>query len=176
MSKINFPDEFNVMKEAIEEVFELDLHSTIRQRMYVNARMIFAKAMCDRGHTRTDVAKYLMKNHATVIHYLKYFDGYLATDAEFRKKYKVCTSLYRDKFEPMHKMNASCMKQRIIELRDDNEELQGKVKSLMLQIKMIHRKEDRFLEIYDIIHDRTRHGTEEMVKNKLNKMFNGLYG
>jgi molecular chaperone GrpE (heat shock protein) len=68
------------------------------------------------------------------------------------------------------------MKQRIIELRDDNEELQGKVKSLMLQIKMIHRKEDRFLEIYDIIHDRTRHGTEEMVKNKLNKMFNGLYG
>jgi len=175
MSKINFPDEFNVMREAIEEVFELDLFSTVRQRKYVNARMIFSKSMCDRGHTRTDVAKYLKKNHATVIHYLKYFEGYLATDIEFKRKYRDCTLTYRNKFEPVQKMNKSRMEQKLIELRNDNEDLRGKVESLMSQIKILNREEDRFSEIYDVIHDRTRRGTEEMVKNKLNKMFNGLY-
>lgn len=175
MSNNDFPDDFIVMREAIEEVFELDLFSTVRKRKYVNARMIFAKSMCDRGHTRTDVAKYLEKNHATVIHYLKYFDGYLATDMDFRKKYRDCTLTYRNKFEPVQKMNKSKMEQRLIELRNDNENLRGKVESLMSQIKTINRQENRFSEIYDVIHERTRRGTEEMVKNKLNQMFNGLY-
>jgi len=63
--------EFNALREIVEGAFNSDIMSPARDRAIVNARISFANLLIERGHSLTEIGRYLGKHHATIIHYRK---------------------------------------------------------------------------------------------------------
>ena len=77
------------LKEKIEERYNIDLKDTSRRRDVVNGRMAFAK-IC-RDNLRMPymaIGKEIGKDHATIIHYLKNFEGVCKSDSFFNHNFK----------------------------------------------------------------------------------------
>ena len=60
------------LKDIVEAVFRTDIMSSRRYQSIVEARMVFAKILVDRGHSLSSIGKYINKNHATIIYYNKH--------------------------------------------------------------------------------------------------------
>ena len=72
--------EFDKLKDTVNEIFGLNLMDNTRERPNVNARIVFSNILFRKGYTKSDIARYINKHHATVIHYCRNFEMYLKTD------------------------------------------------------------------------------------------------
>ena len=78
--------EFDKLKEAVNSVFGLDMMERTRKRPHVNARIVFSNILFERGYSKSEIGRYLNKNHATIIHYCKSFEGYVKTDEGYKQE------------------------------------------------------------------------------------------
>jgi len=77
--------------EHIKNVSGIDITNDTRKRSVVELRVIYAQIMLKNSDLTTkQTAKYLNKDHATIIHYRKLFDNLFAY-SEFRELYKKIT-------------------------------------------------------------------------------------
>ena len=50
--------EFDVLLNAVQEVYDLDILSVRREREYVNARIIFSYILFERGFSKSEIGRY----------------------------------------------------------------------------------------------------------------------
>ena len=167
--------EFDVLRTAVQEVYNLDIKSKTRERPYVNARITFAYILWERGFNKSEIGRYLGKNHATICHYCKNFEGYIKTDPTLKRYYEEARSVYMDNFDPVYTMERAQLKSEVFSLRK-------KVSDLYFELEELKRERDeaasqttRMDSIIKLVSQRTRLGDEEKVERKLNTWFNGLY-
>lgn len=73
--------------EHIKNVTDIDITLPTRKRYIVELRVIYAQIMLKNSDLTTNqTARYLNKDHATIIHYRKLFDNLMAY-SEFRSLY-----------------------------------------------------------------------------------------
>lgn len=83
-------EKINELKKDIEKVFEVDFKDTSRKRVNVNARMVFAKISTELFNMGgTEIGRLCSKDNATVIHYIKVFEGAYRSDFSLREGYKI---------------------------------------------------------------------------------------
>jgi len=87
MEKIPKNEYTEILKDIIDEVFQCDVMSKSRRRYNVDGRRAFSIILKNRGYTFTRISKFLKKDHATIIHYLKNVEGILKTDPIFRERF-----------------------------------------------------------------------------------------
>jgi hypothetical protein len=169
--------EFNILRDAVEEVMEVALITPTRKREHVEARMVFSKILIDRGHTTVSVGKFLNKTHGSVIHYCRKFKDFAPYDKVLRRNYETVLSIYREGFDHIHHMDRSQMKAEIFGMR-------GKLKIKELEIESMKEKlkeakqetvNDMRLERLKSLMSRVPVGDEEAVYNRLNIFLNGLH-
>lgn len=56
--------EFDKLHETVNEVFNVRMLTKSRERKNINARICFAHLLVDRGYSKSEVARYMEKNHA----------------------------------------------------------------------------------------------------------------
>tara|TARA_R110002110_G_scaffold192460_1_gene400584 strand:- start:88 stop:615 length:528 start_codon:yes stop_codon:yes gene_type:complete len=166
--------EFDKLKDAVNEVFCLDMMKRTRQRPYVNARMVFSSILFERGYNKSEIGRYLKKNHATVIHYCRSLEGYVKTDKVLREQYHASRRVYKENFDPIYNMDRVALKSEIFSLRE-------KVSDLYCQIETYKEERDRRKEddnrmgaIFKLVTQRTRRGSEDKIRSGLNTWFNGI--
>jgi len=168
-------EEFKAVHQSVEDAFEVDIHSKTREREVVNARITFANILFQRGYNKSMIGRYLNKNHATIIHYCKNCEGYLRTDKLFAEKYEAAKRNYKDNFDPVYQMDRDRLKKEVFSLRAELNVVNCELETL------IHERNDRLKErsrmdnIFKVVQQRTKHGTEDWIKSKLNTWFNGVY-
>ena len=167
--------EFDVLRQAVQEVFDLDIKSKTRERDYVNARIIFAFILWERGYNKSEIGRYLVKNHATVCHYCKNFEGYIKTDPLLRRKYEESKTVYFNTYDPVYTMERAELKNEVFALREKISDLSSQIEEFRRAQEAASAEATRMSSIVKLVSQRTRMGSEEEVERKLNTWFNGLY-
>lgn len=149
LDKINLYIEMNELKDIVDTIFNVNISNSVRKKEYVEARMVFAKILHDRGATIVSIARFLDKNHCSVLNYMSNFDNYF-TEMSLKKKYVVCREAFFQK-RPVDKLY----------LEKD-------------KISAIESKYKRFKNILDIMNERTPYGKEEILEKKIISFLNGI--
>jgi tryptophan 2,3-dioxygenase len=94
-AKYNLQKELKSIIAIVTRVTGLDIRDKIRTRDYVNARMIYAY-MSRRFTSCTfkEIGMIIRRNHATILHLNKHYEGVYKTDDDFRKLSDRCLSRY----------------------------------------------------------------------------------
>lgn len=165
--------EFDVLRQAVQEVFDLDIKTATRERDFVNARIIFSFILWERGYNKSEIGRYLDKNHATICHYCKNFDGYIKTDPLLQRKYEESKAVYLDTYDPVYTMQRTELKNEVFALRKKISDLNYQIEELRIAHRGVSREANRMNGILKLISHRTPIGSEKEMERKLNTWFNG---
>ena len=171
-------NEMSQLKFIIEYVFEVDILNKIRKRQYVDARMVFSKILYNEGYGPTSIAKFLKKDHATIIHYFNSINSILKFDQLLMDKYLYSKDMYLNKkevpdYENKHSKLTNKEKKQQIKINGLNNEI-DKLMSEKSNLMAIINKNKRLSDIIEFIDKQTPHGQENYVMRRINAMFNGL--
>ena len=166
----------NLFKKIINQVFNIDLTHKCRQRNFVNARMLFTKMMREDGAKVNTIASFLnLESHASVLHYLKNINFILKYDKELDSQYQTCLRYYKLADPRIDDLRPHELKGLILVLEDRNKLLSLEIQSLQETIHTTELRDKRFKRLFDLIRNRTKPDTEEVIEKKLNTIFNGVY-
>ena len=132
----------NELKDIVDVIFNVNIANSVRKKEYVEARMVFAKILHDRGATIVSIARFLEKNHCSILNYMANFDKYFS-EQSLKKKYVLCRDAYFQK-RPVDKFYIEKEK-----------------------ISAIENKYKRFKNILDIMNDKTPYGKEDVLEKKI---------
>lgn len=162
--------EMNSLKEIISNATGTDIMNKSRYRNIVDARIVFSKIIRERGYTYSSIARYLSKDHSTIIHYICECNSLIQTDDKMMETYIICRNKFlEDKDALLTYTDKDAVKEMII-LKMDIEKLIDKNNKL----KDTQNKYNRLSEIINLIDKRTPEGQEHTIKQELIRMFNGL--
>lgn len=163
---MNSTYEMDVLRTIVSEAFKVEIVKKTNKREAVNARKIFSKILSDRGYTRSEIGRYLKKDHSSIVHYMYDVDDMIKYTDGMAEKYVHCkntfTNVVTETTDEENK-NIVSLKVRIDELLLDRERLNKKIE-----------KYERIKNIIDMIDCRTPIGKEFLVYKKINFMFNGM--
>ena len=126
----------------------------------------------------------MKKDHATVLHYIRTINGLLGSDTSFRERYDDCLKLYlvaknRIKGIEVDTEEVTFLKETVRMLKNDIATLNIEKEWLKTEgkrlLKITNGWNVKNRDIYEVINLRTKVGTEELIKKKLNVLFNGVY-
>lgn len=162
--------EMNSLKEIISNTTGTDIMNKNRYRNVVDARIVFSKIIRERGYTYSSIARYLSKDHSTIIHYICECNNLIQTDDKMMKTYINCRSKFlEDKDALLTYTDKDAVKEMVI-LKINMEKLIAKNNKL----KDLQNKYKRLTEIINLIDKRTLEGEEHTIKQEITRMFNGL--
>jgi FtsZ-binding cell division protein ZapB len=162
--------EMNSLKEIVGNATGTDIMNKGRYRNIVDARIVFSKIIRERGYTYSSIARYLNKDHSTIIHYICECNHLMQTDDKMMETYITCRNKFlEDKDALLTYTDKDAVKEMIM-LKMNIEKLIEKNNKL----KDIQNKYNRLNEIINIIDKRTPEGKEHEVKKEIIRMFNGL--
>jgi hypothetical protein len=162
--------EMNLLRTFIEERFNLDIMNRDRKRDTVDARMIFSKILRENGHTFSNIARYLNKDHTTILHYTEQCMFVLKNDLRLMSIYVDCKGKFEENITPLTYYNTSDLIKETISLRNEIDKL------ILENNKLKENRYERLNDIMNLINARTPEGHENLIKRKINEFFNGLWG
>lgn len=164
--------EFKELNKIVDEVFGISILSRRKPREAVDARMVFSKILLEKGYSYSAIARYLKRDHTTILHYMKNFETLIYQLQPLRHNLEVCRASFMENREPEYLTDGErLLKKSIDGLKDMVKKLHEENEKLM----KLQNKYNRIGSIINIIDERTPKGKESFIKNKINQMFNGLY-
>jgi hypothetical protein len=162
--------EMNSLKEIISDTTGINIMDKNRFRQVVDARIVFSKIIRERGYTFSSIARYLNKDHTTIIHYICECNSLIQTNDKIMETYLICRDKFlQDKDALLTYTDKDAVKEMIV--------LKNDIENLMLKnsrIKNLEIKYERLNEIINLIDKRTPEGDEHRIRKEIMKMFNGL--
>jgi hypothetical protein len=163
--------EVEMLRQIIKAVMYADILTKKRDTRFVNARLVFAKIMRDRGYNLSEIGRFLGKHHATIIHYLNEVDNILMQENRLMEQYLMCNSLFYKQAPSVNKV----IEKSKIDLEMMVVNLKNEISQLMIErqkVVGILEKYQRIQPIIDVIETRTPLGKEDSIKRKIICMFN----
>lgn len=120
-------------------------------------------------------------NHATILHYNRNIVFYLKTDSNLRYNYSLVESEYNSEFITTSELTIEEIKNELISLRVENKSLHSTISNLEEENKKLQTEKDifgrqeRMTEIFEVVRQRTKIGSEDKLLKKLNIFYNGVY-
>jgi Trp operon repressor len=72
-----------------------EILSKTRKRSVVEARMMVSKLLLNEGLSYSEIARFLSKDHATIIHYRNLHDDLIDSDPQYREKFEKLIVAFR---------------------------------------------------------------------------------
>jgi hypothetical protein len=160
--------DMDLLKQIVEERFNKKIISKGRYRENVDARMVFSKILRERGHTYKSIGQYLYKDHSTIIHYIEQAPNIFKTDKKLMDFYIECRNKFLENREPIVLHTDRDLVREVLSLRNQIDDLISQYEA----IKEIEKKYERLNGIINLINLRTPVGSENLIKRKINEMFN----
>ena len=166
MNKI---EEFDLLRSTIQVVVGCDIKNKTKKTEFVYGRMVFYVLMRNQGCTLQTIGDYVGKDHATVLVAINQFYNLITQDKYLNDIYFECSRSFKERVEPI----------RVIGKMPSNsygEELQSRLDSLILENEKLQKTKmmnNRFKEIIKEMEERTPVGMEDILAERITKMFNG---
>ena len=165
----------NALKDIIQHHLGVDvIKDKSRTKEKVEARMMFSYIMDEKGYGKSEIGRFLKKDHSSVIHYLKTFPWYLKTDKALSEDYAVVRKSFVNDLGHIFEFTNSELTKEIFFLQNKINELYSEQKQLKDSIESSYKTKGRLQDIFKLIQERTRIGAEDGVLKKLTHFYNGL--
>jgi hypothetical protein len=161
---------YNKVKQIVELVTGVKIIENNRKREVIDARMIYAKILRERGASLVSIGMTINKDHTTIIHYLRTMDSLLITDREVIRKYIKSKELLLLDEQDLNLLNGNDTVSELSRLRETLEISEKKVKLLQDENEKLNREMERFRGILKIIDEATPMGQEKIVERKIKRM------
>jgi hypothetical protein len=158
--------EMDVLNTIIKDVMGVEIVKRTNKKEAVNGRKLFSKILSDRGYTRSEIGKYLKKDHSTIVYYMCDVEDMIKHIDGMADRYLACKNYFDNSVsETTNEENKSIigLKLRIDELLFDREKLKEKLD-----------KYYRLREIVDVLDYHTPNGKEFFILKKIRLMFNEI--
>ena len=180
----------STLKQIISDVFDVDIDERTRLREVVDARRVYAKIMRDQGYSLSLVAGSFksVKNHATIIHYLKSLDDIFAQDKKLFLGYIKCKEKMTGVKEKTLRADLEGYEEPVKEKTSEEiidgmykqivKDMERKINDLTERCNQLSSRNQEYSRIESIIKlvlDRTPKGSEERIEVLIRRMFNGLH-
>lgn len=163
--------EMESLQKIVEKIFEVKLMKLSRIRELVDARMVYAKILRDRGYTFKVIASSLNKDHTTVVHYMSMVETIFKQDSRLLLKYMQCRDEFLEGRDPIvRRASEKELTSRILELNNKIDELTLERDNIL----SIDKKNRRLESIIELIDKRTPQGAEKIIERRINQMFNDI--
>lgn len=163
--------DLDILMEVVNNAFRLDIMKKTNKRYWVDARKIFSRILMDCGYGSSQIGRFLQKDHATIIHYLKDIDHLMKHDSSLSDKYTECRDIFLDGREP-YELSPKGLEQKMSIIS-----LNNRIENLILEKNAFLRQNERFRRLFmivELVDQRTPKGKEDFILRKINQMFNGL--
>lgn len=168
--------EFTYLKSVIQDVLGVDVSEDKRRnREVVDAKMIYAYILQDKGYGCSDISRSIDMHHSSILHYLKGIGFYIKVDRKISSKYEMCKEEYYKEYDPIKYLSSVDLKKELISLRIENKLLSSTSRELRAELEGVNEMQKRLGPLYNIVRERTRIGTENNIVSELNKFYNGVY-
>jgi len=168
--------EFQHLRVLIEAMLGINVRDERSRRQdIVNARIIYANILKEQGFGCSIIAKSIRKNHATILHYFKQFQWYIQSDEQLKENFEKIKREYRKDYDPIYEMSDTELKKELFSLRTQNKKLYSAKQFLTSELAEEKTKNKRLRNIFSLIEERTRVGSEDDILKKLNTFYNGVY-
>jgi hypothetical protein len=161
---------YNKVKQIVELVTGVKIIENNRKREVIDARMIYAKILRERGASLVSIGMTINKDHTTIIHYLRTMDSLLITDREVIRKYIKSKELLLLDEQDLNLLNENDTVSELSRLKETLEISEKKVKLLQDENEKLNREMERFRGILKIIDEATPMGQEKIVERKIKRM------
>ena len=114
-----------LLRAIILDLLHQDVMKKSQKREMVDARKIYATILFSKGFGKTFIARSILKNHATILHYLNDTEVLLLMDAEFKEKHEKISNAFERRLadSSMNLMNRTELENELEKLREENHEL-----------------------------------------------------
>lgn len=165
-----------ILKALIEGVLGVDVTGDrSRRRHVVDARLIYSKILKDEGLGCSEIARSLRRDHATILHYFRVFEVYTKTDAVLLDTYKKIKKLFETESDSVPVMSGTDLKKEVYSLRNEIKMLTSDKRKLISKLTERRETQERLHEIFALIKERTKEGSENEILKKLTTFYNGVY-
>lgn len=164
----------SLLIDIINTELEVDIRHKSRAKKVVLGRYIFSQIARDAGMRLQDIGKALNVHHATVLHYLRNFDGYMHTDKNARDLYESIYDGAPDECNKVYTMTVSELRSEVRKLSEQNKNLSLVIVNLNGEIKRLKSEDDRLNPIISLVKQGVPRGKEEDARIKFNHIINGL--
>jgi hypothetical protein len=161
--------EMEDLQQIVESVFEVSLMNKKRLMSLVDARMVFSKILRDRGHTLTGIAKFLKKDHTTIMNYMDKVVYLLKQDDRLFENYMVSKDLFlKNREELIDEIKDKDLHMKIARVNIQLDKLIAERN----QVFELDRKNKRFKYIIELLNKRVPAGKEAHIENKIMQLLN----
>tara|TARA_R110000796_G_scaffold901_4_gene3421 strand:- start:23740 stop:24330 length:591 start_codon:yes stop_codon:yes gene_type:complete len=190
---VSSEEKFKSLTDIIQSELNVNiLEDKSRLRVNVEARMIFCCILKDYGYGCSELSRVIGMDHTSVLHYFKSLPNLLLVDRELRFRYNYIKSEFAcydtdTEKHPSHdpyQLNQVVveLKKELYALNKDNKLLHCKVLDKDIELdnaksytKKLKIRDGRLENIFKLVEERTRIGTEDNILIKLNRFYNGAY-
>lgn len=162
------------LKTIVDGVFNLNIFDKNRKRPYVDAKKIFSVIMIERGASKSDVARFLDVNHATVIHYRRTFYEHIDIDKTFRGQYTEVLKRFDERHDPIYHLNSHQLRQACLNYKEELNELYLKVEELERALRIKDNRYEKLMELHEYIDKNVDPAKSKRCIVQLNRIINGL--
>ena len=130
-----------IASTIVNNYFGISINRKNRQRRYVLARSIFYKLLRDNTKMSfQEIANTFNKNHATVLHSIKQFEGYMEYDSSLRIDYITINRMFLDSVDKI-------LTEKFVDAESDNPQYI----ELLTSFNELKNKYDKLKEIHNVL-------------------------
>ena len=161
---------YEKVKQIVELVTRVKITVNNRKREVIDARMIYAKILRERGASLASIGMTINKDHTTIIHYIRTMDDLLVTDREVLRKYIKSKELLLLDEQELNLLDENDTLSELSRLKETVDVLEKKNTLLQDENERLNREMERFRGILKIIDASTPIGQEKIVERKIKRM------
>ena len=171
MVRLSINQDAELVVNIIKENLDLDVFERCRKKKFVNARLICAKLLYEKGHTYKGIGRIMKKDHSSIIYYVRSLNNLILQDENLKTQYNICKNIFLKEHEDLlDKINRN-------HYRDEISLLKKQLKNVSRNVNRLspfYEKYKRLEEIILLVNERTEEGNEYLVKKRINAMFNTI--
>lgn len=167
--------ENKILIQIIKDEYGIDISKPCRKAINTVLRAIFAKILRSRGHKLTYISKSIKRHHTSVMYYTENYDAIIHEDARYIAMFN---NIYKRFVEQIGAGDMSWLERMSIdELKKEVISLRSKYNDLLLEnqsLRIEHMENKSLTPMINIIKQKLKPNTEELVIKKLHFLFNGI--
>lgn len=174
-----YSTEIEAVRLAVESVMSIDIFDRKRSHHIVEARMIFTSILKDRKHSYYSIAKYLGRDHSTVMYYYSSIKDLIRVNKNVLKNYTKCQEelLIKEDYLNLNNnkdyllLEVEVLRSKVKILEQENKELINKNEESIKDFTFDNK--NRLTKVFKFIDENTPEGREHVIYRRIKKLFNG---
>jgi hypothetical protein len=168
---LSIDTDLGLIVKIITERLDVDIFNRKRNNEIVCGRLICAKLLHEKGHTLKSIGRAMMRDHTTIIYYIRTLNALVIEESELKHKYYKCQDeFFKDSDFLLEQINRNHYKDEVYLLKKKIHNITRNSH----KYEAFYDKYKRLEEIILLVNKNTDSGKEREVLKRINAMFNTI--